>query len=132
MSFILYYKSLAILESIGKFQEMWKIVTIFQKIFFLIFTEITQNLNQLCRRFTKFVTMYDLMPKDNLIVPVRVPKTWGFYMLRVIPKASGTFFAKKKNKLAPEWPIKLKSGMFLEPYQWIPSNRVYRQLVILT
>ena len=29
-----------------------------------------QNLNQLCRRFTKFVTMYDLMPKDNLIVPV--------------------------------------------------------------
>jgi|ERR1712137_616923 len=29
-----------------------------------------ENLNQLCRRFTKFVTMYDLMPKDNLIVPV--------------------------------------------------------------
>merc|ERR1712242_116678 len=29
-----------------------------------------ENTNQLCRRFTKFVTMYDLMPKDNLIVPV--------------------------------------------------------------
>lgn len=29
-----------------------------------------ENMNQLCRRFTKFVTMYDLMPKDNLIVPV--------------------------------------------------------------
>ena len=29
-----------------------------------------KNINQLCRRFTKFVTMYDLMPKDNLIVPV--------------------------------------------------------------
>ena len=29
-----------------------------------------ENTNQLCRRFTKFVTKYDLMPKDNLIVPV--------------------------------------------------------------
>jgi len=29
-----------------------------------------ENSYQLCRRFTKFVTMYDLMPKDNLIVPV--------------------------------------------------------------
>jgi len=29
-----------------------------------------ENAHQLCRRFTKFVTKYDLMPKDNLIVPV--------------------------------------------------------------
>ena len=29
-----------------------------------------QNETHLCRRFTRFVTKYDLMSKDNLIVPI--------------------------------------------------------------
>ena len=29
-----------------------------------------QNETHLCRRFTLFVTKYNLMPRDNLIVPI--------------------------------------------------------------